>query len=214
MNAEKRERIRNALVSFAKKEFKMNATQQQDNSIVNTDEVNLNLVAPISPTPISLINEIMPYLKLDSSSRVIELGCGDGRWILSLAKQTNCVYIGIEIDQERLKLARRHKKECIEGGELCDSSVSFLSVDIFNYLENIDVQGGQDLIIMYLFREAMARVSVLLKNKGLATSLSNAKEENSIIQVLCIGFKLPGFTPTWQSKVEGIRAYLYHTEKQ
>jgi SAM-dependent methyltransferase len=226
MKEEKRERIRNALVSFAKKEFKMNATESslevidQNASAIQAEQVNI--VAPISPTPVSLMKEIVPQLKLDSSSRVIELGCGDGRWIMNLAKKFQCNCIGTDIDKERLKLARRHEKKIREDGERHDYSITFLSVDIFDYLGETDFVSGQDLVIMYLFREAMTRISGILKGKGLSTSPytyiqkdgENIEERDmkSVIQLLCIGFKLPGFVPVWQSRVEGIRAYLYHAE--
>ena len=226
MKVEKRERIRNALVSFAKKEFKMNATESslevidQNASAIQAEQVNI--VAPISPTLVSLMKEIVPQLKLDSSSRVIELGCGDGRWIMNLAKKFQCNCIGTDIDKERLKLARRHEKKTREDGERHDYSITFLSVDIFDYLGETDCVSGQDLVIMYLFREAMTRISGILKEKGLSTSPytyiqkdgENIEERDmkSVIQLLCIGFKLPGFVPVWQSRVEGIRAYLYHAE--
>ncbi len=174
MKVEKRERIRNALVSFAKKEFKMNATESslevidQNASAIQAEQVNI--VAPISPTLVSLMKEIVPQLKLDSSSRVIELGCGDGRWIMNLAKKFQCNCIGTDIDKERLKLARRHEKKTREDGERHDYSITFLSVDIFDYLGETDFVSGQDLVIMYLFREAMTRISGILKEKGLSTS--------------------------------------------
>ncbi len=236
MKGEKLNRVRNALISFARKEFEMKNSAQGSNSeiMVTSDQdastsmleeqvyanANSRLVAPISPTPISLMNEIIPQLRLDSSSRVIELGCGDGRWMVNLAERFRCQCIGVEIDEDRLRLARKLLQEKEMDGKIHDS-VSLLSRDIFEFLEDTDFVGDQDIVIMYLFREAMVRIGKVLKEKGL---LSSCEEQTkgvdscqygmkNVIQVLCIGFKLPGFLPVWQSRVEGIRAYLYYAEK-
>ena len=152
---------------------------------------------------------------------MIELGCGDGRWIIALAKKFRCECVGIEIDEDRLDLARQmlEKEEGLAMDDDDDDdncAISFHSMDIFEYLEQMEIEGGRDLIVMYLFRDAMKRISWILKEKGVVSSGSSTEEEDSgcssksAIQLLCIGFILPGFVPVWQAYVDGIRVYLYH----
>ena len=107
--------------------------------------------------------------------------------------------------------------------------VSFWQMDIFEYLETLDFAHDVDVMIMYLFRDAMRRISNLLKERGMSSITtrisgadtvdgSNAKKDKemakSLLQLLCIGFVLPSFIPVWQSQIDGVRVYLYHVMKK
>lgn len=196
MDTAKKERIRKALISLAKAKFESSGE---------------GLVAPISPTPASAIDTMLPKLNLTPESRVLELGCGDGRWTLSIAKKFSCNCIGIDINNDRLEFARLRAET--EG--LCDK-VDLLNTDIFQYLQHLHLE-QINLIVAYLFRDAMIRMSRMLKQKGLvdisSTSNYSAAVDRSLIQMLCIGFNLPGFAIIWQTKVNGVKIYLYHTTK-
>jgi SAM-dependent methyltransferase len=212
-NNNKRDRIRKALVAHAKDSFNQSATRSESTSTLEPNDRHHVLVAPISPTPSSILDACIPRLILNSSSRVVELGCGDGRWIISLSEKFHCKCIGIEIDEERLALA---KEQLLVRNLLKDEEqrlVQFQLTDIFEYLQKGTFMNC-DLVIMYLFREAMKRISAILKEKGLVTTCNiKGDHDTPLIQLLCVGFILPSFVPVWQWKIDGRRVYLYHFKK-
>ena len=61
-------------------------------------------VATLSPSPMSLIDAFIDKIGLDENSIVIELGCGDARWMEAISKRFKCACVlGIEIDEKRLQ---------------------------------------------------------------------------------------------------------------
>lgn len=208
----KRERIRKAMIQFAKHEFTKSKHTQP-----------IEKVAPISPTPLKLLHHVMPHLHLNINSRIIELGCGDARWLLYLCQKYECRGIGVDIDQERLALARCNVSQLEEN-----SRILIKERDIFDFFHSMTLN-EKDVLIMYLFREAMIRVASMLNEKGCKCAIdvndnnnSNKKEDGESrlhddtfenIQIVCIGFTLPGFKAIWSSQVEGIRCYIYHCMK-
>ena len=207
----KRERIRKAMIQFAKHEFTKSKHTQ-----------TIEKVAPISPTPLKLLHHVMPHLHLNINSRIIELGCGDARWLMYLCSKYECRGIGVDIDQERLALARCNVSQLEEN-----SRILIEERDIFDLFHSITLN-EKDVLIMYLFREAMIRIASMLNEKGWKCAFdvndnnSNKKEDGESrlhddtfenIQIVCIGFTLPGFKAIWSSQVEGIRCYIYHCRK-
>ena len=194
MDAVKKERIRKALISLAKAKFESSGE---------------GVVAPISPTPKSAIDIMLPKLNLTSESQVLELGCGDGRWTLRIAMKFSCSCIGIDIDNDRLEIARMGAKN--EG--LTDK-VELRNAEIFQYLQHFNVE-ELNLIVVYLFRDAMMRISRILKERGLVDmpSTSSSAVGRRLIQIVCVGFTLPEFSIIWQTQVDGVKIYLYHTMK-
>jgi len=195
MDAVKKERIRKALISLAKAKFESSSGE--------------GVVAPISPTPASAIDIMLPKLNLTPDSRVLELGCGDGRWTLSIAKKFSCNCIGIDIDNDRVEFARLRAKN--EG---LSDKVDLRNTDIFQYLQHLHAEDFH-LMVVYLFRDAMIRISRILKRQGLVDmpSFSSTAVDRGLIQIVCVGFTLPGFAIIWQTQVNGVKIYLYHTMK-
>ena len=78
---------------------------------VNEFRKNSGYLGTISPAPKDLINDILmdiiPNASHVQSIVMFDLGCGDGRWLLSLAKKHFCVCLGLEIEKERLLKAKQ-----------------------------------------------------------------------------------------------------------
>ena len=97
--------LRAKLVAKAKELFDANAPE--------------GAIAVLSPTPEDLIERVLNYL-LDSygekirGKTVIDIGCGDGRWIVRwVTKIPKCIAYGTDLDEGRLILA--HERACKEG---------------------------------------------------------------------------------------------------
>lgn len=219
ITTKKRNRIKRLLLDYAKREFSnqqqqapVTASSRSSSSgnsrhgddgtwqIMQPDQSSLpysptgkrkKIIAPISPTPFSILEASLPYLQLDSHSHVVDLGSGDGRWILTLAKAFHCKCIGVEIDEKRLSLAKEWAKQEL-GGRYTDL-VEFYQVDALEYLrgnlimmiqqskacreEESQQEGGEEkiepgkgkkqsglLIVVYLFKQAMEQISCILKD--------------------------------------------------
>ena len=194
--------MRSALISYSRKEFEEQATLVQLSDESENGSDSFKLVAPISPTPIELINIVIPRLNLAADSLVVDLGCGDGRWIAAASKNYSCKCIGCDIDEEMLALAKEELSKLP-----CRDKVELLKSDVFSFAwSNLLVDA--DVIVLYLFREAMTKMSKILRDRRRCGSV---KKDAVIVSV---GFSLPFFLPTWDYKVKGIRVYLYKLDEQ
>jgi SAM-dependent methyltransferase len=68
-------------------------------------------VASLSPTPQDFICDIIDRLSITDKSVVIELGCGDGRWLKAICVQFHSFCIGVEMDGDRIQCARPAERE-------------------------------------------------------------------------------------------------------
>jgi len=155
------------------------------------------LVAPISPTPREIISAVLSELDkiypLHSSATMVDLGCGDGRWPIEFtARGSSRRAFGYDLDVDRLETGRAEAKARGLSGR-----VSLTAGDIFSLP---DGGGGvvedADLIVIYLFREAIRRLC------------GKFRPHQTVISV---GFALPSpqWVPAWRKTVGGIHVYVY-----
>ena len=188
---ERKQSMKHAILQYSKQRFsEMKISNEQQ-----------NYVAPISPTPNTLIETVLPRLNLDASSLFVDLGCGDGRWLLAANKHTQCKCLGIDVDEERLKIAN----DSIQENNL-QEKVQVRQQDVFDFVRRSNDFYKANVLVLYLFREAMLDMSSLLQQRlDLRESVKKDK-----MQILCVGFKLPGWTCIMhEEKVNDIRVYLY-----
>jgi len=197
--------MKRALIRYAKQRFDvMKASHEQDN---DQNASSSTLAAPISPTPNIIIESFLPRLKIDRNSLLVDLGCGDGRWLFAANSFTSCRCLGIDVDEERLTIARNdiviHKLQDL---------VTVRRQDVFEFVKESEDILGADVIVLYLFREAMADLGTLL---GQRLVLNPDREESTTasksVQILSVGFALAGWTSAYEEKIGGIRVYLYRT---
>jgi len=184
--------MRKALLKLAKDRFReMQSTHQ-------TQESNSCLAAPISPTPDHIIKTFLPHLKLDSSKLMVDLGCGDGRWLLAASKLTKCRSFGIDLDEDRLKIANQSITE-----QNLNDRVEVQRRDVFDFVKNDSNEFLiADVMILYLFRDAMVEVGKLLQER-----LCQRKKS---LCVLSIGFALTGWMPSHEQRINSVNVYLYN----
>ena len=63
---------------------------------------------PYVPTPYQVINEMLDIANITSTDMLYDLGCGDGRIVITAARRMETKGVGVEIDPERIKECRAH----------------------------------------------------------------------------------------------------------
>mmetsp|Transcript_216 Transcript_216/g.417 ORF Transcript_216/g.417 Transcript_216/m.417 type:complete len:504 (-) Transcript_216:42-1553(-) len=201
----RKESMKRALLLHAKQRFNEMKSSHEQQSTVGLNSSSSQLAAPISPTPNLIIEAFLPRLNLDSNSLLVDLGCGDGRWLIAANKQTKCQCLGIDVDEERLKLAQ----EYIMKNEL-EELVKVRQQDVFEFVKECDDIYKADVIVVYLFREAMMEIGTWLHSRLLLGDDENDASRKSV-QILSVGFPLSGWTSVYEEKINGIRVHLYST---
>ncbi|MBV8069283.1 MAG: class I SAM-dependent methyltransferase, partial [Acidobacteriaceae bacterium] len=71
-------------------------------------------------------NEIPQLLQIRPESRVLEIGCGSGRYALRVAEQTRCRLIGLDVNSHGIRnakeIASRMRLDSLVRFEECDAS--------------------------------------------------------------------------------------------
>ncbi|KAF4033241.1 Methyltransferase domain [Phytophthora infestans] len=160
---------------------------------LKSEDCNKELFAPFSPSPVAVIDAVWrkiedAELSLTAEDLLVELGCGDGRWLISGVKRFNCNAFGVELDEALVKRASHQvQKEGLQHK---------IRVDVGDVMET-DISGAR-LVIVYAFAESLP---------GIAERLTNQLKENA--NVLSIGFRVPGWKPHWSEREGGLRWYFY-----
>lgn len=166
------------------------------NTAASKSSTPSNLVAPISPTPGAIIEYFLPLLNLKPDSLLIDLGCGDGRWLIAAHDRTKCKCLGVDVDEDRLKIAQ----DSIARNNL-QEHVQVIRQDIFHFARESAEISKADVLIIFLARQGTTDMSKLLLN------------EQKRVQILSVGFAVPGWRPIHEQRVDGIRCYLYSTDE-
>jgi SAM-dependent methyltransferase len=78
------------------------------------------------PTPFDAVTQMLKLANVTSKDVVYDLGCGDGRIVVTAARQFGARGVGIDIDPERIKEA--HELAARTGA---DKMVRFIQGDLF-----------------------------------------------------------------------------------
>ena len=139
---ESREKIRAAMRIAASKMFKESCENLKRNTRVE-------LLAPISPAPDEMIDcGLGEMLSPGPKDILYDLGCGDGRWLVTAALRYGCKCVGIEVDDDRIRLAKAQ----VERYDVADL-VDIRKDDLLT--ANI---GNATIVVAYLFPEGVAQL--------------------------------------------------------
>jgi SAM-dependent methyltransferase len=187
--------MKRALLVHAQQRFsEMKAGHEQPRSTGATPR----LAAPISPTPDLIVDAFLPLLELDATSFLVDLGCGDGRWLLAAAARARCRCLGLDVAPARLRAAR----EALARHGLGDRA-TVRRGDLFAFAREDPALLRADAVVLYLFREAAAEVGAALRRR-----LTGGARR---VRIVSVGFALPGWTPVREALLGGLRVYLYAT---
>ncbi len=105
------------------------------------------LDVPYVPTPLPVVHKILSIVDIIPSDIIYDLGCGDGRFIITAAKEFNVSGIGCDIDLQKIEncLLNAKKERVLEKvsfvhKNLFDISLVDATVVILYLLTNINVR--------------------------------------------------------------------------
>jgi outer membrane protein assembly factor BamB len=82
---------------------------------------------PFVPSPQDVVDKMLELAKVTKDDVVYDLGCGDGRIVVSAAKKYGCKAVGIDIDSRCVKMAEESAKQ-----NKVDHLVRIEQEDLFN----------------------------------------------------------------------------------
>ncbi|GLD97253.1 hypothetical protein PINS_up022409 [Pythium insidiosum] len=182
----RRHRVRSLLLAAAK----ARATQALTLSNQSTP-----LFAPYSPSPLSVIDAVWTFLhdagvSLQPHELLVDLGCGDARWLISGVERWGCRALGIEIDPQLVQTARSNVERLAPS---VSERIQIVEADILRHSI-----AGAKIVIVYAFAESLSGIREYLES-----------QLGSDAMVLSIGFRVPGWKPTWSDRVDALRWYVY-----
>ncbi|THC45349.1 cyclopropane-fatty-acyl-phospholipid synthase family protein [Massilia sp. Mn16-1_5] len=102
---------------------------------------------PYVPTPQDVVERMLQMAKVGKNDVLFDLGCGDGRIVITAAKQHGARGTGIDLDPERIGEARRNAQQAGVGSrvnfkvaDLFDTDVSAASVVTLYLLPNVNTR--------------------------------------------------------------------------
>lgn len=68
-------------------------------------------LAPYVSTPMEVVERMLEMAKVDQDDILFDLGCGDGRIVITAAKKYGARGVGIDIDPQRIEESKRNAKQ-------------------------------------------------------------------------------------------------------
>jgi SAM-dependent methyltransferase len=91
-----------------------------------TAEPGLKLDVPFVPTPQPVVDKMLDLAKVGKNDIVYDLGCGDGRMVITAAKERGARGVGIDLNPQRIAEAKANA----EKAGVADK-VKFMQGDLF-----------------------------------------------------------------------------------
>lgn len=68
-------------------------------------------LAPYLATPMEVVEKMLQMAKVDSTDVLYDLGCGDGRFVITAAKKYGARGVGVDIDPQRIRESLRGARD-------------------------------------------------------------------------------------------------------
>ncbi len=116
-------------------------------ALANSGDAGPKLDVPYVPTPQAVVNKMLDVGQVRSGDVLYDLGCGDGRIVVTAVKERGARGVGIDIDPERIAEARENAQRAgvadrvkFEQGDLFKADFSEASVVTLYLLPAINVK--------------------------------------------------------------------------
>jgi cyclopropane fatty-acyl-phospholipid synthase-like methyltransferase len=150
------------------------------------DQIPIN--TPFVTSPPQIVSAMLDLAKVGSADKVYDLGCGDGRIVISAAKQYGARGVGIDINPERIEEARANARD---AG--VTERVNFEVNDLFD----ADIHDAT-VVAVYLLPEANLRLRERL-----------LRELKPGTRVVSHSFNMGDWKPDKDTVVDGSHVYLW-----
>ena len=144
------------------------------------------------PTPNDVVDKMLELAKVTPKDIVYDLGCGDGRIVITAAQKYGVRAVGIDIDPQRIKEATANAK----AAKVTDK-VRFIEGDLFE----ADISEAT-VVTLYL----LTRLNEKLKPKLL-------KELRPGTRVVSHAFDMGDWAPEQKAQVAASNVYLWRIPK-
>jgi len=141
------------------------------------------------PTPQAVVDRMLEMAEVKPTDFVIDLGCGDGRMVITAAKKYGARGYGVDIDPERIK----ESNENAQQAGVTDK-VEFKVADLFQ--EDIS---KADVMTMYLLTSINLRLRPLILDKLKPGS-----------RVVSHAFDMGDWEPDQRDTVDGKHIYFWY----
>lgn len=140
------------------------------------------------PTNYDVVTQMLKLAQVTSKDMVYDLGCGDGRFVVTAARQFGARGVGIDIDPERIKEARE-----LAARTGADDKVRFIQGDLFE----TDISEAT-VVTLYL----LTRLNLKLRPKL-------QKELKPGTRIVSHAFDMGDWQPEKTESVGGSSIYLW-----
>lgn len=153
---------------------------------INAQQIVLDV--PYVPTPQKVVDGMLELADVKSGDVVYDLGCGDGRIVITAAKEYGATGIGVDLNPERIKEANANAVEA-----KVKDKVKFFEGDLFDF----DFSKA-DVLTLYLLPD----VNLKLKPKILSEMRPGSR-------VVSHAFTMGDWEPDEKITVDGRSVYLW-----
>jgi precorrin-6B methylase 2 len=116
-------------------------------SLLAQPAVAPSLDVPFVPTPQEVVERMLTIAKVGKNDVLFDLGCGDGRIVVTAAKEHGARGTGIDLDPERIGEARKNAQQAgvtdrvtFKVADLFETDVSAASVVTLYLLPNVNTR--------------------------------------------------------------------------
>ena len=109
-------------------------------------------LAPYVPTPQDVVDRMLSLANVTSADVVYDLGCGDGRIVITAAKRFGARGVGVDIDPERIKESQANAKT---------AGVEHLATFELQDAATVDVSPAS-VVTLYLLSSSNAKLRPML----------------------------------------------------
>lgn len=154
-------------------------------------------LAPYVPSPQPIVERMLDAAQLKPGETVVDLGCGDGRILITAAKKYGAKAIGFELNRKLVALAREDAERQKLSGSVSIIEGNLLDADLT----------GADVVTLYLLTDS---------NSKLRPNLEKYLRPGA--RVVSHDFEISGWKPKTVEEVHvhgrNHKIYVYQIEKK
>jgi hypothetical protein len=201
-------------------------------------KTHVNDIAPFSPSPDDMVEKVLLKLKPTAEDTMVDLGCGDARWLLQASKRFGCTCVGIEMDESLVVKAQKSVVDeqlsgliTIKKGDIYEEDISEATIVVVYAFAKVHIWAH---CRMRLLRCLVSLLSVCEGTRedqtfdeepaerwGAHYCCRGTSQPQSLCTILslccyglfalfvCVQFKMKGWEADWVDRIKGLPVYVY-----